>query len=122
MRAVSSEAVDALEQATRRYIQAVRDPDDGREARLPARVLQVADLGAMQASTIAEGLHRDARLPPDAPQLLAEAHTMLLALNRVHAGLPSRPRRTDGSSLPLGLDQLVFARLGLDQPHLLLPL
>jgi hypothetical protein len=65
----------------------VRDPDDGREARLPAGVLKLADLGAMQAGEIAERLHRDARLPPDAPQLLAEAHDMLLALNRVHASL-----------------------------------
>jgi hypothetical protein len=51
--AAAFEPVDALEEATRRYIQAVRDPDDGREARLPARVLQVADLGAMQAGAIA---------------------------------------------------------------------
>lgn len=84
------EKIDALEQAARRDIESVRDPHNGRESWLSARVLQVADLGAMQAGAIAKRLHRDARLPSNAPQLPAEAHDVLLTLNRVHAGSRDR--------------------------------
>jgi hypothetical protein len=83
--------VDALEQAARRDIEGVGDPHDGRQSRLAARVLQMADLGSMQSRPIAQRLHRETRLSPDAPQLLAEAHDVPLALNRVHASPPNRP-------------------------------
>jgi hypothetical protein len=65
--------VDVREEAVRRYVQATRDFDDGRQARLPPCVLQKTDLGAMQAGALAKRLHRDPGGSPDAPDRLAES-------------------------------------------------